>query len=1006
VRGRNAGTAFVGRSADLEVLLDAHARAERGEGAVVLVGGEAGVGKTRLVGEAAAHARRHRARVLVGQCLDLEEGGLPYAPLVDMLRTLDRDLAPEEGSATLGPLRAFLGGTTEPGAPGGAAPGVAGPAGQARLFELLLTVIERLVAWGPVVLVFEDLHWADRSTLDLVALIASSTRTLPVCTIGTYRSEDVPPRHPLRQLRAELTRRGARHLELERLGAGDVAELLGALLGGRPAPERVASVVERSDGNPLFVEELAAGLADDPAAPMPPHLRDAVVSRVERMPAGAAVVLRTCAVGGREVEHDLLADVVSAAEPVEPAELDGDLRTCVESGLLLADQQRGTYRFRHALVHEAVLADVLPGELQRLHRAYGTALAERQRSTTGVAADQWWSRLARHWAVAGDFDAALGAAVRAGRAAEASFAVPEAHRSLEWSVRLWDRAADPEAAAACRRDELLSAAADAANRSGLVVRALTLVDEALAIPAVADDPVRAGLLHERRGWYLYRSGRTDDALSAYELAVELVPGKPPTPARARVVQAHAHALVRAGRAGEARPRAEEAVALARVVDDRADEGQATHVVGLVLAAEGRTDEAVARLHEAGQIAAELGDLPEVAGAYVHLWRTLVEAGRGDDLIDLVLGFDTGAAGVVAAAPAPTLMGTIGAAALHQLGRWDEAERLLGDGEAAAEVGGLTAITRTLVAGALAVDRGDHDQARDDLEIARAWCHQVGDGRLNGLLHRALAELAAWQGRTADARREVDTGLELLAYTGDPELAARIAAVGVRAEADGAQATARTGRSTTAEASRRTADLVDQLESLAGTLGTRTPRAGSEATAALRTGRAEASRLDGAGDPAAWVEAVAAWEAIAFPYPAAYARLRLAEAALGAGDDRTATDALAASWEIARALRARPLAAALTRLARRARVPLPGAEVVASDKATGAGADRALTPREREVLGLVAAGRTNRQIGEELFISQKTASVHVSRLLTKLGASTRGEAAAIARREGLLDDRRA
>jgi len=1000
VRGQSAGAAFVGRSGDLEVLLDACARTERGEGAVVLVGGEAGVGKTRLVGEAGAQARRRGARVLVGQCLDLEEGGLPYAPLVDMLRALDRDLTPEDGAATLGPLRDFLGRAAEATAGGAASLGSTGPAGQARLFELLLTVIERLVATSPLVLVFEDLHWADRSTLDLVALIASSTRTLPVCTIGTYRSEDVPPRHPLRQLTAELTRRGAIHLELGRLGPGDVAELLGALLGTPPSPEVVASVVERSDGNPLFVEELAAGLADDPGAPMPPHLRDAVVSRVERMPPGAAAVLRAGAVGGREVEHELLAEVVGPVGTADPEALDRDLRTCVESRLLVADQHRGTYRFRHALVHEAVLADVLPGELHRLHRAYASALAERQRAAPAAAADQWWSRLARHWAGAGDFDAALGAAVRAGRAAEAAFAVPEAHRSLEWSVRLWDRAADPEAAAACRRDELLAAAADAANRCGLVVRALTLVDEALATPAVADDPVRAGLLHERRGWYLYRTGRAADALAAYELAVELVPVRPPTAARARVVQAHAHALVRAGRTDEARPRAEEAVALARSVADRVDEGQAQHVVGLVLAAEGRTDAAIAQLHEAGQIAVELGDLPEVAGAYVHLWRTLVEAGRGDDLIDLVLAFDAGTQGVASDAPAPTLMGSIGAAALHQLGRWDEAEGLLGDGKTAAEVGGLTAITRTLVAGALAVDRGDHDQARNDLEIARAWCHQVGDGRLNGLLHRALAELAVWQGRTADARREVDTGLELLAHTGDPELAARIAAVGVRAEADGAQAGARTGRAPTAEAEGRTADLVRRLEDLAAPAGTRDAPPGSEATAALRTGRAEASRLAGPGDRAAWAEAVAAWEAIAFPYPAAYARLRLAEAALGAGDDATAAAELAAAWDTARSLGARPLSAALTRLARRARMPLPGADVTVP----GPSGDRALTPREREVLGLVAAGRTNRQIGEELFISQKTASVHVSRLLAKLGASTRGEAAAIARREGLLDDR--
>ncbi len=441
--------------------------------------------------------------------------------------------------------------------------------------------------------------------------------------------------------------------------------------------------------------------------------------------------------------------------------------------------------------------------------------------------------------------------------------------------------------------------------------------------------------------------------------------------------------------------------MARAVEDRVDEGQALHVLGLVLATEGRTDDAIAHLHEAGQIAVGLGDLAEVAGAYVHLWRTLVEAGRGDDLIDLVLAFGTDPSGTTrSTSPAPTLTGSIGAAALHQLGRWDEAEQLLGDGAAAAEVGGLTAITRTLVAGALEVDRGDHDQARDDLEIARAWCHQVGDGRLNGLLHRALAELAVWQGRTADARREVDTGLELLAHTGDPELAARIAAVGVRAEADGAQAGARIGRGAGTAAERRVADLVRRLEGLAAAAGGRNAPPDSEATASLLSGRAEASRLAGSGDPESWAAAVDAWEAIAFPYPAAYGRLRLAEAALGAGDDATAANALAAAWDTARTLRARPLEGALSRLARRARVPLAGVEAAAPAE-TG---DRALTPREREVLGLVAAGHTNRQIGEELFISQKTASVHVSRLLAKLGASTRGEAAAIARREGLLDER--
>lgn len=1040
VRGHISTAAFVGREGELDDVLDAYARAARGQGTTALVGGEAGVGKSRLVREAAAHARREGARVLVGQCLDLEEGGLPYAPVVDILRTLDRDLTPDEGAATLAPLLALVGRKDGTGAADTGAGSGAGQLGQARLFELLLTVLERLVDSRPLVLVIEDLHWADRSTLDLVSLLASSTRTLPVLTIGTYRSEDVPPRHPLRPLTAELTRRGARHLQLHRLGAGEVAELLGALLPAPPAAEVTASVVERSDGNPLFVEELAAALADDPAAPMPPHLRDAVISRVERMPTAAAEVLRACAAGGREVEHDLLAEVL-APEVGTPASapLEDSLRICVDHDLLVADQRRGSYRFRHALLHEAVLDELLPGELHRLHRGYATALARRQVDDTRPWGDQGWARLAHHWAAAGEFDAALGAAVRAGRAAEATFAVPEAHRYLEWSVRLWDRAADAEAAAGCDRGDLLAGAADAASRCGAMVRALTLVDEALATPQVASDPVRAALLHERRGWYLYRDGRTDDALAAYELAVELVPAQPRSVARARVVQAHAHALVRVGRNREARARAEEAVALARAVDDVVDEGQAHHVMGLVLATEGQTDAAVATLHEAGQIAVGLGDLAEVAGAYVHLWRTLVEAGRGDDLVDLILAYGadpagapppgaspgapssgaasgggssaTLSAGTAPGGSAPTLMGSIGAAALHQLGRWDEADTLLGDPRQAGDAGGLTAVARTLVSGGLAVDRGEHDRARDELETARAWCHQVGDGRLNGLLHRSLAELAVWQGRYDDARREVAIGLELLAHTGDPELAARIAAVGVRAEADRSEAARRGTGGRTAGAGNGDGDavarwLVEQLEALAATTVARHAPPASEATAALHTGRAELTRLGDHPEPGRWGEAVATWDAIGFPYAAAYARYRLAESALAAGHQEQAEVALRAAWDTAHRLGAVPLASALDGLARRARIQVgdPASPRARPGLVRPGGADeRGLTPREREVLALVAEGHTNRQIGEALFISQKTASVHVSRLLAKLGAATRGEAAAIARREGLLDD---
>jgi DNA-binding CsgD family transcriptional regulator/tetratricopeptide (TPR) repeat protein len=627
------------------------------------------------------------------------------------------------------------------------------------------------------------------------------------------------------------------------------------------------------------------------------------------------------------------------------------------------------------------------------------------------------ARLAHHWSAAGDYDAALASAVKAGVCADRAVAVPEAHRYLEWSVRLWDRAADPVAAAGCDRGDLLARAADAANRAGHIIRALTLVDEALATEPVEADPVRSGLLHERRGWYLLRAGRDADALAAYDRAVTLVPARPATAARARVVQAHGHALERAGRHAAARRRGEEALALAQATDDVVDEGQARHVLGLVLAAEGRSDEAIAQLHEAGQIAVGLGDLAEVAGAYVHLWRTLVEAGRGGELVDLVGVLPPAASS--SGAPSPSLMGSIAAAALQQLGRWDEADRLLGGGGPEGTEGtglhggtGLTAVTRTLVSGALAVDSGDHDAAREQLETARAWCHQVGDGRLNGLLHRALAELAVWQERFDDARQEVATGLELLAHTGDPELEARLAAVGLRAEADWADTRARTGAGAGGRttAARRAgvpavaADLMDRLDGLAGAARTRNAPPTCETFAAHATGRAELRRLTGRPDPGRWRQAVVAWDGIAFPHAAAYARYRHAEALLAVGGDRDeAVDQMRHAHATAVRLGARPLAAAVERLARRARCDLMAGGAGTGAAAQGESAPFAPTPREAEVLALVSQGLTNRQIGETLFISEKTASVHVSRLLAKLGARTRGEAAAIARRRGLLPD---
>jgi predicted ATPase len=435
---RGSTPAFVGRVPELTALIEAFDDARAGRATTALVGGEAGVGKSRLVRELGAHARRTGARVLVGHCLDLEEGGLPYAPFVDILRTLERELPADEGGATIGPLRAALGSPaadTSPAAP--AAAPAADPFGRARVFELLLSLLDRLTAQGPVVLVIEDIHWADRSTDDLITLLSTGARRLPLMLAATYRTDDGGRRRGLQDLLAELTRRGVTQVRLRRLDRGEVVELASALLGGPPSAELAAGISDRSDGNPLFVEELVAAIAGDPDAPMPPHLRDAVLSRVGRMPPDAAATLRACAVGGRQVEHALLARVIelAGAGGAGDDELADGLRACVHHQLLIVDNELGGYRFRHALVHEAVLDEVLPGELARLHRAYAHGLLADVPGDVGPPGRSdgggRWARLAHHWSAAGDYDAALGAAVRAGFAAERRSPSPK--RIATWS---------------------------------------------------------------------------------------------------------------------------------------------------------------------------------------------------------------------------------------------------------------------------------------------------------------------------------------------------------------------------------------------------------------------------------------------------------------------------------------------------------------------------------------------------------------------------------------------
>ena len=555
---------FIGRAAELAALDAALAAAQAGTASTLLVSGEAGVGKTRLLAEFAARASAGGTRVLIGNCIELGDGELPHAPLAAILRQLESELACDELDAVLGPARAVL----DP----------AAPENQASRLELVLAMLGRLGELGPAVIAIEDLHWADRSTRDLLAYLIRSLRQEPIVLVATYRSDELHRRHPLRPFLNDHA--GAvERIELGRFDEDELVRLLAAIRGDAPDPELAARLLARSEGNAFLAEELlAAGGAE-----LPDTLRDAMMVRVERVSDGARSVLRVAACAGPRVPHRLLAATAELSEP----ELEDGVREAVSHHVLVRSGG-DAYAFRHALLREVLYADVLPGERARLHAAIARALAgapDLASESAAVAA----AELAHHWKSAHELGAALAASVEAGRAAARIAAFPEAQRHFDYALDVWDRVEDAEARAGMDRIDLTRRAADAAHLVADRERAIALARDAAARLDAARDPVRAGLVQERLARYLWVVGRDDEAAEALREAVATLPGDPPSAERARVVAAEGQLLMLRGRVHQAIPRCEEALAVARAVGARAEEGQALNTLGACLSGRGEHD---------------------------------------------------------------------------------------------------------------------------------------------------------------------------------------------------------------------------------------------------------------------------------------------------------------------------------------------------------------------------------------------------------------------------------
>jgi predicted ATPase len=369
--GRVASPTFVGRVEELQILEAARKRAADADPAVVLVGGEAGIGKTRLVTECASRCAADGMRVLLGGCVPVGDGALPYAPVVEALRGLLSEVGVEAVRELVGPawpelarLLPALGEPDRRGPPGQAA--------QARLFELLLGLLGRLGMQAPVVLVLEDLHWADRSTRDLLAFLVRNLRRERVLVVVTYRNDE-PSHQRFGPYLAELDRADrVGRVELARLDqAQTVAQLVG-ILGAAPAAELADAVFARSEGNPFFTEELLGSIRAG-SSELPATLRDLLRGRIQALPEPASQVLAVVAVAGRRVPHRLLAAVAGGDDDI----LVTMLRTAVAGQLLVTQPAEDGYELRHALLREVVEADLLPGERVRLHGRYAKALTDR-----------------------------------------------------------------------------------------------------------------------------------------------------------------------------------------------------------------------------------------------------------------------------------------------------------------------------------------------------------------------------------------------------------------------------------------------------------------------------------------------------------------------------------------------------------------------------------------------------------------------------------------------------
>ncbi len=970
---RSRADSIVGRDTELEVLLRTATGPDSDSGAarMVLVSGDAGVGKTRLLTEVLDRLAADGWRTLLGHCLDFGETSMPYLPIAEMLGQVG-ELFPEldqELHPALTRLRHR-------------APAEEPSEGldRAEVFEGMYALVEDLAVVAPLVLVVEDAHWADASTRDLISFLLSRRIRGRCLVLVTFRSDEMHRRHPLRKQVAEWVRLpGVERVQLEPLPAGAVRGMVEQIIGrpGQPLgaqyDDDIERIVQRSQGNAFYVEELVGAFLGGGWS-LPEDLADLLLVRLDRLDEPTRDVVRVASAAGQRVPHDLLARVA----PVSEDQLEVALRNAIDANVLVRAGD-SAYAFRHALLGEAVYDDLLPGERMRLHTAYAEAV--RELHGRGQAAT-----LARHALASHDLPAALVASIEAGDQAMAAGGPDEAARHFTTALEIYSRAVahldDPPDEA-----ELVASTVDALCSSGRPETALALIDSHLSrLPADAPPLARARLLLARVE--AIRSTETDDQPSLLTgEALELV-GPDPTPLRARILSMHAQALIWDGDFEVAGRTADEAIELTEVLrlprlaaevgvtltwlSQHLDlgEGSRAELKRIIADAQARGDvlSEMRGYLRCGGLEYDYGELAAAQSNFLEASRLAHEIGRPWTI--------QGISGRMQ-----------GAVVAYMRGEWDEALAIADhsneDPPPTPRVM-LEAVTLAVAAG-----RGDVSALSRFAGLRERW-HREGMVAVNG--GAAAMELLAMRDGAAAAVATYDDIITVLAPLWGHHFGAklRLATLAVAALADEAPRTSTAARDDVrATAARLVAEADDVLAvraedgrpfSIEGQAWVARLRAEQLRLEWLLGGRVDLEELT-----SRWRHAAELFAELGQVFEEARARARLALVLRAAGHTEAGQAEATAAREVAQRLRATPLL-----------------EELGSALRSGAADAGLLTPREQEILTLVAAGRSNGEIGTQLFISAKTVSVHVSNVMAKLGAGSRTEAAALARRAGLID----